>query len=143
MSEAAIPEAAMGPRPWWFVWPVATLVPIALGLIILEGFSFVLPPRGGGPVPADLHWDIITSATPIIAAIAVPSSLLLVAIMAFAERSGFQSWGRWFAAGLVAATPVAAYVTAQGLPWLAALLYAFGLLGTGIAHVARHGGRTA
>lgn len=141
MSEAAIPEAAMTPRPWWFVGPIAALVPMAFGLALFEGLSFVFPPRNDVPDTASLHWQVLVSAFPVIAAIAVPTATLLVAIMAFAERRASQPWSRWAAAGIAATTPVALYVAAQGVGSLGVFLFGFGLLGTGITYVARHGGR--
>jgi hypothetical protein len=139
---ATIQLSAKRPRPWVLVWLGGALVPMALGLAVLETLSLVLPPLPHRPAPANPELQLLATATPAIAEIALPTALLLVAIMAFAERASVQSFSRWMAAGFVASTPATLYL-ARVTDSLDILVYCFGLLGTAVAYFIRHGGRTA
>jgi len=143
MSEIAIELEGLRPRPWWLVWLGGALAPAALGLTILQALSLIVPPLPHRPHPDNIQVYILANDAPLFAAIALPTGLLLVAIMAFAERAHPQPFGRWIAAGFAASTPMALYLAASVTTWLGVLLYGFGLLGTAIAYRIRHGGRAA
>lgn len=139
----AIQPSARHPRPWLLAWLGGALVPMAAGILILEGLGAILPPLPHRPQPASPQLDIIANAGPMIAAIGLPSTALLVLIMAFAERRTRRHFGIWMAAGIAATTPAALYVSGNGASVLLPLIYGFGLLGTASAYWIRHGDRTA
>jgi len=153
MSDAALPARG----PWWLAWLIGAAVPLLLGTLAITLWMGISAAGDDHAVAWSAgEWILAFLHTLMLGAIAaLPTALLLIGLMALAERRTRKPLLLWLVLGLVATTPFAFLVwglsnmgdcfercdeisTLQSLT-PALCFYAFGLLGTLIAYRVRHG----